>query len=68
MEAIVVRVNTAAEMLATSPNRVKELIESGELPAYRDSKNWSIPLSLIHKYAEDRAIREAAERRKANDR
>ena len=66
MEAIVVRVNTAAEMLATSPNRVKEFIESGELPAYRDGKNWSIPITMIHKYAEDRAIKEAAERRKRN--
>ena len=64
MEAIIVRISEAAEMLATSPNRVKELVESGELPAYRDSRNWSIPITMIHRYAEDRAIREAEERRK----
>ena len=61
---IVVRASEAAEMLATSPNRIKELLESGELPAYRDGKNWSIPIKLIHQYAESRAIREAEERRK----
>lgn len=64
MEAIIVRISEAAEMLATSPNRIKELVETGELPAYRDSRNWSIPVSMIHKYAEERAIKEAEERRK----
>ena len=64
MEAIVVRISDAADMLATSPNRIKELIDQGELYAYRDGKNWSIPKSLIHKYAEDRAINETAERKK----
>lgn len=66
MDKIVVRAEDAAKMLATSPNRIKEILDSGELPAYRDGKNWSIPVTLIHKYAEDRAIKEAAERRKRN--
>lgn len=64
MGAIIVRINEAAEMLATSPNRIKELVEAGELPAYRDSRNWSIPVSMVHRYAEERAIKEAEERRK----
>lgn len=66
MEKIVVRAEDAAKMLATSPNRIKEILDSGELPAYRDGKNWSIPITMIHKYAEDRAIKEAAERSKQN--
>ena len=64
MEKIIVRVSEAAEMLATSPNRITELLEAGQLQAYRDGKNWSIPISAVVEYAEGRAAREAAERRK----
>ena len=64
MEKIIVRITEAAEMLATSPNKVKELIESGRLGAYQDGRNWSIPVELIHEYAKDRALKEAAERKK----
>lgn len=64
MEAIVVRISDAAAMLATSPNKVTKLVKAGELEAYRDGNNWSIPIKSIHRYAEDRAAKEAAERRK----
>ena len=64
MEKIIVRANEAAKMLATSPNRIMELLESGQLQAYRDGRNWSIPISAVVEYAESRAAKEAAERRK----
>lgn len=64
MEKIIVRVTEAAEMLATSPNRVKELIREGQLAAFRDGKNWSIPVECVHDYAKVRALKEAAERKR----
>ena len=64
MEKIIIRSKEAAEMLGTSPNVVLELLESGKIPAYREGKNWSIPVESVKKYAEDRAEKEAAERRK----
>lgn len=64
MERIIIRTSEAAEMLSTSPNKIQELLETGKLPAYRDGRNWSIPVASVIKYAEDRAEKEAAERRK----
>ena len=64
MERIIIRINDAAEMLCTSPNKIKQLLEEGKLPAYRDGRNWSIPIESVRKYAEDRAEKEAERRRK----
>ena len=64
MERIIVRIDDAADMLATSPNKVLNLIKQGLLPAYRDGRCWSIPISSIHKYAEERADAEAEGRRR----
>lgn len=63
MERIVITATEAAKALGTSPNRIKELLDTGELPAYRDGNTWSIPISLLHRYAETKAITEAKERR-----
>ena len=63
METMIVRTAEAADLLATSPNRVLELIREGEIPAYRDGRNWSIPRTLLQAYVEDRA-REETERRR----
>ena len=64
MDKIVITAAEAAKALATSPNTVKELLETGQLPAYRDGRNWSIPISLLHEYVESRARAESQERRK----
>lgn len=64
MEKIIARISEAAEMLCTSPNTIKRILEEGKLPAYREGRCWSIPVTAIKRYAEERAESEAAERRK----
>ena len=63
METMIVRTAEAAELLATSPNRILELIKDGEIPAFRDGRCWSIPRTLLQEYVETKA-KEEAERRK----
>ena len=53
----------AAKALATSPNKVHELLERGEIPAYREGRNYKIVISLLQDYIEERAINESKERR-----
>ena len=62
MEKLIVRIREAAQLLATSPNRVLELINEGEIKAYRDGKNWAIPLRLLQVYVEERAVKETERR------
>lgn len=62
---LVISAAECAEALATTPNEVQKLLKSGELPAYRQGKNWKIPISLLQKYIEDKATKEAEERRKS---
>lgn len=63
MERLIYSATEAAELLGTRPNTIQRLLESGEIPAYRDGKNWKIPKTLLLKYIEDKAIAEAKERR-----
>lgn len=64
MDRIVFTATEAAEVLGTRPNRIQELLEAGEIPAYKDGRNWKIPCTLLQKFIEDRAIAEAKERRR----
>ena len=65
MDRIVLTPAEAANALATTKSKVHELLETGQLPAYRDGKNWKIPETLLLRYIEERAEREAMERRAA---
>lgn len=64
MEKIVLTPNEAAELIRISPNDIYSLITSGDIPAYREGRNWKIPKTLLVRYVEERALREAEERRK----
>ena len=55
----------AAEMLRTSPNAILELLDAGEIPAYREGRNWKIPRACLEEYIIRRAEKESEERRKA---
>lgn len=50
-------------MLGTSPNRIRELVMAGDIPAYRDGRNWSIPVRLLESYVITRAMKETERRR-----
>lgn len=63
MEPINMTINEAAAFLRTDRGKVQQGVEKGEIPAYREGKNWKIPRTLLQKYAEDRATAEAEERR-----
>lgn len=63
MEKLVFTAVEMARALAITDARALELLRSGEIPAYREGKNWKIPKTLLLKYVEDKAIAEAKERR-----
>ena len=64
MNRIIVTATEAAQILGTRPNNIQALLEAGVIPAYKVGRNWKIPYTLLQKYAEDRAIEEAKERRR----
>ncbi len=63
MERLVVTPNDAAEMLATSPNKIYEMLEAGVLPAYKQGSYWKIPVHSLQEYVISKAHKEAKERR-----
>ena len=67
MERLVITAAEAAESLQLSKARMLEMLDHGEVPAYRDGTSWKIPIALLEKYVMDRAIREADERRVINE-
>lgn len=64
MEKLVTTPEKAAEMLATSPNNIYPMLESGELPAYKQGSYWKIPVVSLQEYVVSKAHAEARERRK----
>lgn len=64
MKPIVVSATEASKLLLTDPHTVLEMLDRGELPGYREGRNWKIPLKLLNAYVENRAIKESKERRK----
>lgn len=61
---MVVSATEAAKMLQTRPDLLITQLERGEIPAYREGKNWKVPVDLLKATVENRAIREAKERRR----
>lgn len=61
---LVVPASEAARMLGTDNNVVQKMLERGEIPAYREGRNWKIPVDLLKATVENRAIKEAQERRR----
>lgn len=64
MEALVVSPSEAKKMLLISSNRIYEMLEEGELPAYREGKDWKIPVKILQDYVLERAYMETKERKK----
>ena len=63
MERLICTPQEAAEALVTSPDKVRELIAKGEIPAYREGTHYKIVISQLHEYIRARA-NEETERRK----
>ena len=67
MDTLVVTLAEAAKIIRVSIEEMSRMAEEGEIPAYRDGRNWKIPKSLLSAYVENKAISEAKERRKLHE-
>jgi excisionase family DNA binding protein len=57
MEKLVVSPCEAAKMLATRPDNIRKLCESGEISHYKVGRNIKIPVKILEEYV----IRKAKE-------
>jgi len=64
MENLVYTSAEVAEILRTRPNTIIDMLNSGELPAYREGRNWKIPRECLERYIVTKAMKETKERRK----
>lgn len=64
---LVIPASEAAKLLGTDNNVVQKMLERGEIPAYREGRNWKIPMDLLKATVENRAIKEAQERRRLHE-
>lgn len=67
MNQLIVSATEASKLMQTDRHTVLELLDRGELPGYREGRNWKIPLRLLNAYIENRAIKESKERRKIHE-
>lgn len=67
MEKMVIPASEAAKLLCTDNHTVQRALERGDIPAYKEGRNWKIPVSLLKATIENRAIAEAKERRKLHE-
>lgn len=65
VETLVYTAQEAAKALRTDNGSFNKRLENGEIPAYKEGRYWKVPKSLLNRYIEEVAIREAEERRKA---
>lgn len=65
VETLVYTAQEAAKALKTDNGSFNKRLENGEIPAYKEGRYWKVPKSLLNRYIEEVAIREAEERRKA---
>ena len=63
MEKLIYSAREAAKVLGTGNDKVQSLLKKGEIPAYREGRNWKIPKKSLEAYVEERARKET-ERRK----
>ena len=54
MNPLIVSKNEASKMMKISPNRMLELLESGEISAYKDNGRWRVPVKSLEDYIERR--------------
>lgn len=64
MERLVLSTDETATALKLSRETVTQMLKRGEIPAYKDGNAWKVPVSLLIKAIEARAIEETEARRK----
>lgn len=58
-------VDTLAALLGCDPDTAAERLNSGDLPGLKFGRGWIIPAEALHARLNEKAIQEAAARRKA---
>ena len=46
-------VKEAAQLLKTTGQQIRKMIQSGELPAVKVGREWRIPMESIHMFLEE---------------
>jgi excisionase family DNA binding protein len=64
---MIVTASEAAKLLRTSQAEILRMVQEGEIPAYREGRNWKIPVDLLKATIEARAIAETKERRRIHE-
>lgn len=64
MDVLVYTADEAARVLRVRPEKIFEMLSSGEIPAYREGRGWKIPKTLLQATIESKAINEAKERKR----
>ena len=62
MEKLIMTPTETAKALQTRKETVQRLIEEGQIPAYREGRNWKIPTKALEEYILNRAERERISR------
>lgn len=63
-EKLILTPKEVQKYLRVGISEVYEKLESGDIPAYRDGRNWKIPFELLKEYIVERARMETERRRK----
>ena len=58
-----VSVQEAAKLIGIQAAKMQELVETGDVPAWRDGRNWKIPVNLLKEWNGLKAIEQAERRR-----
>lgn len=66
-DSLVLTASETSKVLRISNARTLDMLESGEIPAYRDGTDWKVPVSLLNSYIENKAINQTKERRKLHE-
>ena len=67
METLNVSMSEAARLIGIQTRLMQSMLERGEVPAWREGRNWKIPVKALEQWNEDRAAREAEERRREKE-
>ena len=63
----VLNASETADYLGLGDATTLRMLDEGEIPATRFNREWKVPLRTLRSWLEDRAIRDAQERRKAHE-
>lgn len=60
MELVILSTDEASRMMRISPNKLRELAEGGEIPAFRVGKNWRYRKQDLISWVESRVQENSA--------